>query len=263
MPGSFAPAAENFSGWGEGRARRAPWARGSARRPAHPRTRRGADVGSGKNQPCFSRRFRHCSRMVLRAWQEWHRLCRLSRAVNSAQSPLWSRMWSTSVAQVRSPRRSHSRQNGSRRSWAFRRSSVHTGRLYQPCQEADSRRGACFGRGAGAFVPSGCHLRAKQKRRSHDPTSRLASRAPAFNALASLDVQDDFGLAVPAENRECRCRSVRLNPEQAAVSLADRTGHPPIRHCQFTTTFFPLQWLFLLFCIPLPIIKSGFKTENY
>lgn len=43
------------------------------------------------------------SAAVLRLWQRWHRLWRLSGSVNTAQSPLWSRMWSTSVALVRIP----------------------------------------------------------------------------------------------------------------------------------------------------------------
>ena len=43
------------------------------------------------------------SAAVLRLWQRWQRLWRLSASVNTAQSPLWSRMWSTSVALVRMP----------------------------------------------------------------------------------------------------------------------------------------------------------------
>lgn len=43
------------------------------------------------------------SAAVLREWQLWHRLWRLLASVNTAQSPLWSRMWSTSVALVRMP----------------------------------------------------------------------------------------------------------------------------------------------------------------
>ena len=62
--------------------------------------------------------------MVFRLWQEWQRLCRFDQSVNSSQSPLWSRMWSTSVAGVRMPRAAHARQKGSRRSCPGRRSSV-------------------------------------------------------------------------------------------------------------------------------------------
>lgn len=43
------------------------------------------------------------SAAVLREWQLWHRLWRLPGSVNTAQSPLWFRMWSTSVALVRMP----------------------------------------------------------------------------------------------------------------------------------------------------------------
>ena len=57
--------------------------------------------------PCDQRRrsdlFLLISAAVLRLWQRWHRLWRLSGSVNTAQSPLWSRMWSTSVALVRMP----------------------------------------------------------------------------------------------------------------------------------------------------------------
>lgn len=43
------------------------------------------------------------SAAVLRLWQRWQRLWRLPGSVNTAQLPLWSRMWSTSVALVRMP----------------------------------------------------------------------------------------------------------------------------------------------------------------
>lgn len=56
------------------------------------------------------------SSAVLRLWQLWHRLWRLPGSVNTAQSPLWSRMWSTSVALVLMPCLAHSRHHGSRKS---------------------------------------------------------------------------------------------------------------------------------------------------
>lgn len=56
------------------------------------------------------------SAAVLRLWQLWHRLWRLPGSVNTAQSPLWSRMWSTSVALVLMPCLAHSRHHGSRKS---------------------------------------------------------------------------------------------------------------------------------------------------
>lgn len=69
------------------------------------------------------------SAAVLRLWQEWHRLCKLPGSVNTAQSPLWSRTWSTSVARVLTPRRAHSRHHGSRRSCSPR-SRFHSGVPY-------------------------------------------------------------------------------------------------------------------------------------
>lgn len=80
-------------------------------------------------------RFCCISAIVLRLWQEWQRLWRLLRSVNTAQSPRCGWMWSTSVAGVRSPRRAHSRQKGSRRSCPGRRSSVHSGVRYIQCQD--------------------------------------------------------------------------------------------------------------------------------
>lgn len=83
-------------------------------------------------------RFSCISRAVLRLWQLWQRLSRLSRSQNFAQSPLWSTMWSTSVARTRRPCRAHSRQNGSRRSCAGRRSSFHSSVWYIQRQDCAS-----------------------------------------------------------------------------------------------------------------------------
>ena len=131
------------------------------------------------------RRFLPCSVMVFRLWQEWQRLCRFDRSVNSSQSPLWSRMWSTSVAGVRMPRAAHARQKGSRRSCPGRRSSVQIFSEYHRRHAAASgdlgaSLGLCWGhqpsrdrvphpgwrQGRSGFCAMGCHLRAKQKRRS-------------------------------------------------------------------------------------------------
>lgn len=145
--------------------------------------------------------------MVLRLWQEWQRLWRLSRSVNSAQSPRWSRMWSTSVAGVRIPWRAHSRQKGSRSSCPGRRSSVQMGRLYQPCHWADWRRSACLGlcwaqypslvstpqpgyrQGLDGFRATGYHLRANKKRPSHDSRSG----GHRLRRLSDLDVGSGSG----------------------------------------------------------------------
>lgn len=118
---------------------------------------------------------------VFRLWQRSHRLWWLAGSMNNCQSPRWGSTWSTTVAQVRTPRRAHSRQNGSRKSCAGRRSSVQTGRLYQLWYSADVRRavllGLCLGQypsrvsnrqpgcrhGLRGFKATGYHLRAKQK----------------------------------------------------------------------------------------------------
>lgn len=79
------------------------------------------------------------------------------------------------------------------------------GRLYQLCHWADSLRAACFGlcfgqypslvssphpgcrQGLGGFMATGYHLRANKKRRTHNHPLGM-SWAPAFNALASVDI---------------------------------------------------------------------------
>lgn len=121
------------------------------------------------------------SRAVFWSWWCLHRLCRLPRSMNLVHSPRWGSTWSTTVAQVRTPRRAHSRQNGSRKSCMGRRSSVQIGRLYQLWYSADVRRdvllGLCLGQypsrvraahpgwrhGLSGFKATGYHLRAKQK----------------------------------------------------------------------------------------------------
>lgn len=97
-------------------------------------------------------RFSCISRAVLRLWQLWQRLSRLLRSQNFDQSPLWSTMWSTSVARTRRPCRAHSRQNGSRRSCAGRRSSFHSSVWYIQRQDcASSLRRSPRGRWASQY----------------------------------------------------------------------------------------------------------------
>ena len=113
------------------------------------------------NQGRYRRRnaalFPRISAMVLRLWQEWHRLCRLCRSVNFAQSPLCGSTWSTSVALVRIPCRAHSRQNGSFRSCDGRRSSSHSGVRYIQCQDLASALRRSFGLWAAQY-PSGTRM---------------------------------------------------------------------------------------------------------
>lgn len=71
------------------------------RGPELPRAQASADFR--RDQLRRSGLFLLISAAVLRLWQRWHRLWRLLVSVNTAQSPLWSRMWSTSVALVRMP----------------------------------------------------------------------------------------------------------------------------------------------------------------
>ena len=104
-----------------------PWGKNPARRGGRGISGRGENFnrpGGGCKEPrrrgpglpcaqasadfrCNQRRrsglFLLISAAVLREWQLWHRLWRLPGSVNTAQSPLWSRMWSTSVALVRMP----------------------------------------------------------------------------------------------------------------------------------------------------------------
>lgn len=71
------------------------------RGPGLPRAQASADFL--RDQRRRSDLFLLISAAVLRLWQRWQRLWRLLASVNTAQSPLWSRMWSTSVALVRMP----------------------------------------------------------------------------------------------------------------------------------------------------------------
>lgn len=111
-PAVFPAAAKTSNGRGEGC--KEPRRRG----PGLPRAQASADFF--RDQRRRSDLFLLISAAVLRLWQLWHKLCRLLASVNTAQSPLWSRMWSTSVALVRMPCWAHSRHHGSRRSCSLR-----------------------------------------------------------------------------------------------------------------------------------------------
>lgn len=79
------------------------------------------------------------------------------------------------------------------------------------------------------LLAQGYHLLAKQKTpETMGFPIRESSWAPAFNALASLDMQNDFGLAVPAPDRERVRLCVWPDPKQAPVAAAHRTGDPAI-----------------------------------
>ena len=146
--------------------------------------------------------------MVLRLWQEWQRLCRFSRSVNTAQSPLCGMMWSTSVALVRrrgSPggyRTAHSRQNGSRRSCPGRRSSVHSGVEYIQRQDRDAslRRAASLGLCAAQYPPG--------------------TRAQHPGCLHGLKGFCAIGLSPPGKTK-----SLRRHVPQFAVHVAQALWH--------------------------------------
>lgn len=112
VPAVFPRCSRNFLTPGEGR-KESP-------RACAPGASARASTAYRRNRSRKRSRFCCISASVLRLWHEWHRLCRLPGSVNTAQLPLWSRMWSTSVALVRIPCRAHSRQNGSRKSCALR-----------------------------------------------------------------------------------------------------------------------------------------------
>lgn len=94
-PAVFPAAAKISNARGEGC--KEPRRRG----PELPRAQASADFL--RDQRRRSGLFLLISAAVLRLWQRWHRLWKLLASVNTAQSPLWSRMWSTSVALVRMP----------------------------------------------------------------------------------------------------------------------------------------------------------------
>ena len=83
-----------------------------------------------------------------------------------------------------------------------------------------------------------------------EPTTALLgllSWAPAFNALASLDMQDDLLFAVPAENRQAIRLGLRGDPQQSPVSAAYRAGDPSVHYGQLTTLIIYSQAIFLRF----------------
>ena len=68
----------------------------------------------------------------------------------------------------------------------------------------------------------------------------VRSLAPAFDAPASCDVQDDFSFAVPAINREIVCLGVFTDPKQPFIP-AHRTDNPSVLYDKFTGILWELQ----------------------
>ena len=156
-------------------------------------------------------------------------------------------MWSTTVARVRclgSPggyRAAHSRQNGSRRSCAGRRSSVQTGRLYQRWYFAEARRGAfcglCLGQypsrvraphpgcrhGRSGFRARAITSRQTKKRPSHDTRSIGSSSA---QALVSTDAGSGASIFTTVS---CPHR-LHLQGRFRAVVSARSFSSLPLRH---------------------------------
>ena len=74
--------------------------------------------------------------------------------------------------------------------------------------------------------------------------SRESLRAPAFYALASLDMQDDLRFAVPAENRQAIRLGLRGDPQQSLVSPTHWAGDPSVLRDQCITFGFYSQPIF-------------------
>lgn len=190
---------------------------------------------------------------------------------------MWSQMWSTSVAGVRTPRWAHSRQNGSRRSWPGRRSSVQIFSEYQRCHAAASGDlgracGLCAGQypsrvkapqpgcrqGRSGFIAIGLSP-PEAKIKTPEPTTFPSEKslALALNALALVNIQDDFTTAGPAIDLQISCHGVWSDFYQMNVPLADRTGNPSVLYDQFITIQFHRQPSFLI----LSVIQLYSKVE--
>ena len=193
-----------------------------------------------------------------------HRLWWFAGSTKSAQDPRNGCLWSTTIARVLwrgSPggySTAHSQHQGSRISCWGRSSCVHTGRLYQLCHWADTRRpaglGLCLGQypsrvrfghpglrhGRRGFRATGYHLRAKQK--APEPThprfpggcSGSGARRCTTLAQALVDIHDGFMLAVLAPNRPVAGRGVGPHPLLGRPS-APGTDYSSVL-CDYSTT---------------------------
>lgn len=74
------------------------------------------------------------------------------------------------------------------------------------------------------------------------------SWAPAFNALASLDMQDQLRFAVPAKHRESISDGFGIDAQQPLVSAAHWAGDPSVHYGHFSTVGAFLQERSLHFC---------------
>lgn len=77
-----------------------------------------------------------------------------------------------------------------------------------------------------------------------------------------IDIHKRYFLAPPAVRWDIFSAGLRRD-RQGSGAFAHRAPHPPPCCYQHTTIFICLQYLLLHFYIFCPIIKSGFKLENY
>lgn len=73
------------------------------------------------------------------------------------------------------------------------------------------------------------------------PHTLVQSLAPAFNALAFCDIQNQFGLTVPAVNRQVSSLRLRLYAEQAVIPPTHRADDPSIPYDKFSSFLIELQ----------------------
>lgn len=87
----------------------------------------------------------------------------------------------------------------------------------------------------------GYHLHGKKK--TPEPTTHdhlVMSLAPAFYAQA-VYIQDHFGFAASAINRQARCLGVAADPKQSLIAFTHRTGDVSFLHFNYSTIVFALQ----------------------
>lgn len=95
------------------------------------------------------------------------------------------------------------------------------------------------------ILPKSAAAAYKTKRAHKPPLRRLW--APAFYALASCDIKDNFRFAVPAIYWQALRFRLVVDSEETAVSVANRACNPSVLYFNFTMFRAQMQGFFLSF----------------
>lgn len=81
-----------------------------------------------------------------------------------------------------------------------------------------------------AFCALGYHLQERKKAGANNCAALRKSLAPAFKALAFVDIQDDLAFTVPTPDRQVYRPGLWVDPHEPLIAAADGANEKPISY---------------------------------